>query len=137
MDTISVIMGGLQAVNGFLFLFFIPGFTLSLLFFPRLSDLNLIERLAYSTVLSIGLTMTIVLFMDIFLGVNLTPLNIVSFIGLFSIIVLIIWAGERIYMKRSVTLHPGRQVTVRPSPRGVRNTANRVWGVITERIRLK
>ena len=67
MDIAAVIAGGLSVLLGFLFLLFIPGFAIMLVYFPRLSDLEIIERLVYSTVLSIGSVIALVLFMDVVL----------------------------------------------------------------------
>jgi uncharacterized membrane protein len=49
MDTITVILESLRVIIGFLLLLFIPGFALSLVIFPRFSDIGIVERLAYST----------------------------------------------------------------------------------------
>lgn len=105
MDVIAAIIGSLRAVFGFLLLLFVPGFTISLIFFPRLTDLQLIERLAYSTVMSIGSVIVLVLFMDVFLGVNTTSGNITFFILAFSILALITWLCERWYIKSSFKIH--------------------------------
>jgi len=105
MDFIAVISGVLRAIFGFVLLLFVPGFTLSLLFFPRFPDLRFIERLVYSTVLSIGSVIAIVLFMDVYLGVNTTPRNIALFILAFSVLALIAWLCERWYLKSDVKLH--------------------------------
>jgi len=105
MDVIAVMLDGLRAALGFLLLLFVPGFTISLLFFPRLTDLRLIERLVYSTVLSIGSVIAIVLFMDVFLGVNTTATNITLFILAFSALALIIWLCERWYLRSGLKLH--------------------------------
>jgi len=105
MDVIAVILGILRAVFGFFLLLVVPGFTLSLLFFPRLTELRLIERLVYSTVMSIGSVIAIVLFMDVYLGVNTTPRNIAIFILAFSALALIIWLCERRYLASNFKLH--------------------------------
>jgi uncharacterized membrane protein len=104
MDFIAVILGVLRAVFGFILLLFVPGFTISLLFFPRIPDLRFIERLVYSTVLSIGSVIAIVLFMDVFLGVNTTASNITLFILAFSALALIVWLSERWYTTSSFKL---------------------------------
>jgi len=105
MDVVAILLDGLRAAFGFLLLLFVPGFTISLLFFPRLTDLRLIERLVYSTVLSIGSVIVIVLFMDVFLGVNTTATNITLFILAFSALALIIWLCERWYLRSGLKLH--------------------------------
>src|SRR5665647_2054337 len=80
MDTGAAFIEVMRVVFGFLLLLFLPGFNLSLLFFPRSSDLSIIDRLVYSTVLSISSVIALVLFMDVVLGVNTTPRNITLFI---------------------------------------------------------
>jgi uncharacterized membrane protein len=135
MDVIAVILGGLRAVFGFLLLLFVPGFTISLLFFPRLTDLRLIERLAYSTVLSIGSVIAIVLFMDVFLGVNTTARNITLFILAFSALALIVWLCERWYMKSGFKLHLDSLIS--GDYRLLRNYYDQLKDSIGDRIRKK
>ena len=98
MDTVAVLLDTLRIVFGFFLLLFLPGFNLSLIFFPRSSDLSIINRLVYSTVLSISSVIALVLFMDVVLGVNTTPRNITLFICVFSEIVLLVWWCERWYL---------------------------------------
>jgi hypothetical protein len=135
MDVIAVISGGLRAVFGFLLLLFVPGFTISLLFFPRIPDLRLIERLAYSTVLSIGSVIALVLFMDVFLGVNTTARNITLFILAFSALALIIWLCERWYMKSGFKLRLDSLIS--GDYHILRNYYNRLKDSIGNRIRKK
>jgi len=45
METVPVILEGLRVIVGFLMLFFVPGFALSLVIFPRLTDIGIIQRL--------------------------------------------------------------------------------------------
>ena len=91
MDTITVILEGLRVILGFLLLLFVPGFALSLVIFPRFSDIGMVERLAYSTVLSIGSVIALVLFMDVVLGVDTTPVNIIIVITVFSCFAFFEW----------------------------------------------
>jgi hypothetical protein len=98
MDIVAVLIEVLRVTFGFLLLLFLPGFNLSLIFFPRWSDLNIIDRLVYSTVLSISSVIALVLFMDVVLGVNTTPRNITLFICVFSLGVLLVWWCERFYL---------------------------------------
>jgi uncharacterized membrane protein len=53
MDAVAIILEGLRVVLGFLLVMFIPGFTLSLVYFPRSTDLQLMDRFIYSMILSI------------------------------------------------------------------------------------
>ncbi len=50
MDTAAFIFESMRVVFSFLLLLFIPGFALSLVIFPRLTDLSTIDRLVYSMV---------------------------------------------------------------------------------------
>lgn len=102
MDIVTLIMQGVRVVLGFLNLLFVPGFILSLVFFPRFTDMGLIERLAYSTVLSIGSVIATVLFMDVVLGVDTTPQNISLAIGVFTVFMLVIWLCEVWYLSSSL-----------------------------------
>ncbi len=90
-DVISVIIAFLRVLLGFVLVLFIPGFFLTLVFFPKISEIQIFERLVYSVVLSIGTVIASVLFMDVALGVNTTPLNIVFGILSVSFVFIIIW----------------------------------------------
>lgn len=85
----------LRVIFGFILVLFIPGFALTWALFPHRDDLSDIERLAYTFVLSILSVMLGVLFMDVKLGLEVTPINIVLviiFIVLFSVFGYIIQA---------------------------------------------
>jgi uncharacterized membrane protein len=97
MDVIAAISGDVQIMLGFFLLLFVPGFAVSFVFFPHQNDIPLIERLIYSTVLSIGLVIILVLFMDVVLGINTTPRNISIIICAFSVIGFITWQCEKMY----------------------------------------
>ena len=99
MDFTGLIFGVLRVVFGFLLVLFLPGFCLSLLYYPRATDLSILERLVYSVVLSIGSVMILVLFMEFILGVNTTPRNIALFICVLSFLCLLVWWGEWGYLK--------------------------------------
>jgi hypothetical protein len=105
MDT-GAIIEVMRVVFGFVLLLFLPGFNLSLIFFPRSSDLSIIDRLVYSTVLSISSVIALVLFMDVVLGVNTTPRNITLFICVFAELALMVWWCERWYLNRWLKKHP-------------------------------
>ena len=98
MDT-AAFFEGVRVFIGFLSLLFIPGFIITLVYFPRLTDIGIIQRLAYSTVMSIGSVIALVLFMDVVLGVDSTPGNIITGIGVFSGLMLILWFFELLYLK--------------------------------------
>ena len=91
---------------------FIPGFVITLVYFPRLSDIGIVERLVYSTVLSIGSVIVLVLFMDVFLGINTRPLNIFLVIAAFSYLAFMVWACERWYLNRKAKNLPASRFSV-------------------------
>ena len=99
MDTITVLLEGMRVFLGFLNLLFVPGFVITLVYFPRLDEIGIVQRLVYSTVLSIGSVIALVLFMDVFLGVDTTPGNISIGIGAFSALMLVVWLCELWYLK--------------------------------------
>lgn len=102
MDALGFIFGGMRIVFGFLLVLFIPGFTLSLVYFPRSTDIQPLIRLIYSTVLSIGSVMFLLLIMEFVFGVNTTPRNIFLFICLLSGFELIIWHYEKRYLNSTI-----------------------------------
>ena len=102
MDTVLAIMEGLRVILGFLMLFFVPGFALSLVIFPRFTEIGIIKRLAYSTVLSIGSVIVLVLFMYAVLRGDITPDNIIIVSAAFSSIAFFGWLLEVWYLNRHV-----------------------------------
>jgi hypothetical protein len=98
MDSVTIIVDGLRMVLVFLNLLFIPGLAVSLAFFPRFTDMGLTKRLVWATILSIGVVIASVLFMDFILGVNATAQNIGLGLGLFSLILLVVWFFEVWYL---------------------------------------
>ena len=103
MDIVTGILSGLRIIIGFLFLLFIPGFFLSLVLFPKSSELRLSERLVYPFVMSIGSVIICVLFMDAVLGVDSTPTNIIIVLVGFSLSLVILLIIRRYFLKFSLT----------------------------------
>jgi uncharacterized membrane protein len=90
----------LQLALAFIYVLFVPGFAMSLAVFPRLNQLEITERIA----LSIGLSLTIVIALGLFLGYSqtlvaatggVTPYSLIFGIGLITAFFLIIWALRR------------------------------------------
>ena len=100
MDIIPVLLEGMRVIMGFLMLFFVPGFALSLVIFPRFTGIGIIKRLAYSTVLSIGSVIVLVLFLYAVLRADITPENIIIGITAFSLIAFFGWLLEVWYLNR-------------------------------------
>jgi uncharacterized membrane protein len=87
----------IQIALAFIVVLVVPGFAMSLAFFPRLDQLEVSERLA----ISIGLSITIVVSIGLFLGysaplINLTggitPYSLLTALTFITIFFLIIWA---------------------------------------------
>ncbi len=110
MDTVPVILEGLRVIVGFLMLFFVPGFALSLVIFPRFTDIGIIKRLAYSTVLSIGSVITTVLFMYVVLRMDTTPENIIIVVAAFSCFAFFGWLLELWYLNSRLKDHQEPQL---------------------------
>jgi len=91
MDTVTVIFAGMQAIFGVLSLFFMPGFVITLVYFPRLMEIGIVKRLVYSVILSI---IFVILFMGMVLGVDPTSGNINLAIARFLALMLVVWLFE-------------------------------------------
>ena len=111
METVPVIMGVLRIILGFLLLVGIPGFALSLVIFPRLTDMNILDRLVYTAVLGITSAIAFVVFLDLMPGLEPTVENLTLIAGVFSAGAFMVWLGERGYLKRRLITHPIPQVS--------------------------
>ena len=118
METVPVILGVMRIILGFLLLVGIPGFAISLVIFPRLTDTSMFDRLVYSAVLGITSAIAFVVFMDVVPGLEPTLENLTLIAGVFSAGVLMLWLCERWYLNRRLTKHPEPQISedsLRPS----------------------
>jgi len=113
MDTVTIIMGGLRVIVGLLNLFFIPGFAISLVFYPRFTDMGLIKRLACSTVLGICSGIAFTLCINVVLGVDATPGNISLGISVFSALLLVVWLCEIWYLMDGLPAKLHRNLSMR------------------------
>lgn len=86
----------LRAIFGLVLVLFIPGYALTWAFYPERKDITDSERIALSFALSISGVMLWVLFIDLVLGIDTTPLNLVLAIIFLSLLSLVIW---RIHLK--------------------------------------
>jgi uncharacterized membrane protein len=76
-EIIDIGLSIFRVIFGLLLILFIPGYAAIWALFPEKSQISLIERIAYSCVTSIGLTMVSILLLDLIIGVDTTPVNIV------------------------------------------------------------
>ena len=86
----------LRAIFGLVLVLFIPGYALTWAFYPVRKDITDSERIALSFALSISGVMLWVLFIDIVLGIDTTPINLVVAIIILSLLSLAVW---RIHLK--------------------------------------
>lgn len=102
-----MIFGGLKIFlfAGFLLLLFIPGFALSLVIFPRLTDPKIFDRLVYSAMLSIVSDIGLVLFMGMVPGLEPTLGNLILVVCVFSDVLFMVWLCERWYLNRRLKKH--------------------------------
>ena len=98
MDTVPVILGVLRIIIGFLLLVFIPGFAISLVIFPRLIDMSILDRLVYAAVLGITSAIAFVVFMAVVPGLEPTLENLTIVAGVFSAGIFMVWLCERWYL---------------------------------------
>jgi hypothetical protein len=111
METVPVILGVMRIILGFLLLVGIPGFAISLVVFPRLTDMSILDRLVYSAVLGIISAIAFVVFMDVVPGSELTLENLTLVAGVFSAGALMVWLCERWYLNRRLITHPEPQIS--------------------------
>ncbi|HEX54898.1 MAG: hypothetical protein DRO94_05020 [Candidatus Altiarchaeales archaeon] len=83
-----MILSLLRIIFGFALTLFIPGFAMTLVIFPRI---GLIERMAFSSVLSICTVMLTALFLDLVLGIDITASNMVIALLSITALFLVIW----------------------------------------------
>jgi uncharacterized membrane protein len=88
-----------RAIAGYILILFIPGYALTLALYPTREELPFIERLALSFVLSIVGVMISVLFADIYLGIDVTPVNIVVTTLIVTSLAALVWQVRIFYGK--------------------------------------
>jgi len=74
------LFGFIQAVLGYILVLFVPGYALSWALYTSRDEITFPQRMALSFVLSIASVMAAVLFADVYLGIDFTPVNIVFII---------------------------------------------------------
>lgn len=133
MDVIPIVFGSIRIILGFFLLLFVPGYTISLVFFPYPTDIRLVERLVYSIVLSIGSVIVLVLFMDVILGMNTTPRNITIIICVFAVFALILWHGEKKYGSSTLKLKIDSMISM--DYYTIQGSINKMKKIVNDRIR--
>jgi len=85
------LLGFFQAVLGYVLVLFVPGYALSWALYTSRDEISFVERIALSFVLSIASVMAAVLFADVYLGIDFTPVNIVITILAVTLFAVVIW----------------------------------------------
>jgi uncharacterized membrane protein len=98
--TFDFIVELVRVFLGMLLLLFIPGFAISLIFYPKVGDIPLVERFVLSGIVSIGSSVGVFLLMDVWLGVETTARNGTIFLIFITVLALIIWKIELIITKK-------------------------------------
>jgi uncharacterized membrane protein len=121
-EIIDIGLAIIRIIFGFLLILFIPGYAAIWALFPEKSQISSVERIAYSCVTSIGLTMVSVLSLDLIIGIDTTPVNIsftlilvTLFCGLAGILIPIIKPQARIKQVAVRALKHGESILFRLS----------------------
>jgi hypothetical protein len=100
MDTVTAAFDGVSVAFSCLLFLFVPGFALSLVIFPRRTDLSYIDRLVYSVMLSISTSIAALVFVDMVPGFGLAWENVALVVLVFSALLLMVWVVELWYRER-------------------------------------
>jgi len=100
LSILFIILGTIRAILGYIFLFFIPGFAITFALYPRITDISPLTRIALSLVVSVGAVMAAVLFLDLVLGVDITPVTSFLIILIISVLAGAVWVMEILYLTR-------------------------------------
>jgi uncharacterized membrane protein len=96
-DIIATLLGLFRLIFGFFLLLFIPGCAISFIFYPGIRDIPWIKRIVLSCVISIGSTLCAILFLDLVLGVDTTPVNSTIIILFISALACLIWGIRKAF----------------------------------------
>jgi hypothetical protein len=102
MDIVTILFAGLQVIFGLLSLFFIPGFVITLVYFPQLVEIGIIPRLIYSVVFSIGFVIATVVFLVGVLGVDTSSRNVYLVVAVFLALMLVTWLFEVFSLNKTI-----------------------------------
>ena len=97
---IDTIIHFFRVVFGLMFLFFVPGYAITLALFPKKDELSTVERIGFAGVLSIVSDILTTLFIDLVLGIPTTGLNIFLALLTLTVVMLVIWRVELYILKK-------------------------------------
>jgi uncharacterized membrane protein len=99
---INLLVSWIRILFGLAFVLFIPGFSCSLVVF-RKKDFDLLKRISISPVMSVIIIFLTSLSFDLFLGIDITGLNIFIGLSFISVLFLFIWSIQSGNLKKSFT----------------------------------
>ncbi|RLI78394.1 hypothetical protein DRP05_07415 [Archaeoglobales archaeon] len=91
---IAEILYAFKVILGLIFLFFVPGYAITLALFPRKDELSLVEKIGFACALSIAADILTTLFIDVVFHVPTTASNIFFSLLTLTLIFLGIWRVE-------------------------------------------
>jgi uncharacterized membrane protein len=94
------LIGFFRIVFGLFFLLVVPGYAVTLALFPKMDDLEVVERIGFACALSIAADLLTTLFIDLALHIPTTAVNILIALLMLTVLALVIWKGELYFMKR-------------------------------------
>ena len=89
----------IRAILGFVFVFFLPGFAWTLIFFKG-KQISVLERIALSFGLSIAIVTLSILALNMLIGIRITGLNAVLIIIAVTIVPVMFYYGTRFIGRR-------------------------------------
>ena len=108
MDIVTVVLEGVWIIFWFLSLFFIPGFLITLVRFPRLAEIGIIPRLIYSVFYSMIFVIALVLFIVAVFGMDATPVDVDRAIAVFLAFMLVAWLIEVFSLDKAIRKYYSR-----------------------------
>jgi hypothetical protein len=102
MDIGNVMFDGMRVVLGVLGLSFIPGLAISLVCYPRLTEISIPKRLACSAGFGIGYMIVTVLLLALIPGVDIASGTLALATALFLSVMLIVWLCELLFLNKRV-----------------------------------
>ncbi len=97
---VAELLDALRVIFGLFFLFFIPGYALVWMLYPREEDLPWDERIALALVLSVAADILVTLFIDMVLHIPTTGWNIFVSLLTFTVLCAAVYRLEVYWMDR-------------------------------------
>ncbi|MDG6251628.1 DUF1616 domain-containing protein [Methanocalculus sp.] len=115
MDIVVISLGVFQAVAGFVFILFLPGYALCWALYPRKEELTFMGRMSLSLTLSLSAVILTSLFIDLVLGIDTTPINIAISLIVLTALAATVWKLETAYPEWAVKQKFEKKMTAHPN----------------------